>query len=384
MGPIRCQRAIGAITWICYAVAILTAAKSSAVDLSFSQLSLNLDDAHYANTEYAALDVTYDGADHVQYLNVAVNGQWQVQNFPLINRGNVGDSQSIRFDVGMGTARGTVISSLDYAHSVTDVPTLAMPSGGTTTAIAQRTESGWTGAIGVPMPNPLPPAPPPGPPPPDPDPVMEGPYGHGFEFPNQESKKHGCGPTAVSNSLKWLKIKHNFDASDDDLSVASMEFALTWDDNRGVAINSASGRDSLWYEDKDEYITGGDEPTGWPVKTVKLVDWDEILRAVRKGKDVELVANGHIAAIVGISKTALGNYKLLIAHDTNQGQSGGTVIQAITYDSFNSILTGDAKWFNGASFDYAVAESVPEPSSLVISLTAILIISGFRGVTRRP
>ena len=84
---------------------------------------------------------------------------------------------------------------------------------------------------------------------------------------------------------------------------------------------------------------------------------------MKRGCDVELSVLrrvdgqlvGHVVAITSIQKLDNGNYSLVMTHDTDQGTSGGTADEAVTYDNPTGRFSGPA-WVNNKVPDSFISE----------------------------
>jgi hypothetical protein len=165
--------------------------------LSFYQMNFDLDGTVYNNTEWGAADVSFTGQFAPQYINIAVNDSWQVQNMPLIAPDGAGAATTIRYYFDLGVARGTPVSSLHYSYSISSSPISSVPVGATAATVSpgQYTfYSGIQGEVGSGL-------------------AAVGPLiGSQIQnsacnpgFPLLEQGNNECTPTAVLESLMFLK-----------------------------------------------------------------------------------------------------------------------------------------------------------------------------------
>lgn len=195
------------------------------------------------------------------------------------------------------------------------------------------------------------------------------------DFPNQQSKPRGCAPTGVSNSLKWLKAKQGLNLPDDKISPAALATALHQDvHTTGVKIFGENGFVDL----KQKYMT----ELKANVVTSTSTDWAAILKAVKDGKDVELECKGHTVAVTGVSDLGGGKYAVDIAHDTDQKDDAkGTIVERVTFDTATGKFK-DGTWITGHGLNYAVIESVPEPST--VAVLGLGVLTALRRRKRQP
>lgn len=352
---------------------------SAQVVSNLTQSSFVIDGVPYSFTEYGSFDLTYTGSSSDQYLNVNYNGQWIIQNMPLVAREGVGFTNTETFSFPLGTGRGIDLtgSTPGSFNAVVTNGLGVMPSAAPTSlAFAQEfniySQGGkpaallgvlpaFTGAIvGVTTAPPM---------------LMKG--GH-KDFPNQEQGLNECAPTAVSNSLQFLKAQNPGAAWGSlPLDIATMKTATNWaadgcwifpDPTRPV------GQRNAWWQDKNNYMIAN----GYPIMTMQTTSLADMLTAVKAGKDVELEMQGHTAAIVGMADLGMGNYSITIAHDLKQGMAGGLTVETFTYKAATGKFEG-GKWANGHTFNYGVIEMVPSPATV----TAMLLGGILAGRRRR-
>ena len=316
--------------------------------LVFSQLDFNLDGTIYTDTEWGAVDFAFTGREPMMYFNLAVNGTWQVQNVPVLSIEGAGLEQTMTYCFDLGTERGTDVDVLTYDYAFTLEVLDTMPGGVFTAAVVDGYVAMWPGIIEAPPILPL-------------AELIAGgtatsttKYAH-KNFPNQDCGEKECCPAAVSNSLQFLSKKCNLGVQDDKLSISEMKKATKWGEN-GCRIdhddNRPAGERNAWWEDKKKYM----EDNNYLVTTRKITDLSKLAEEIEDGQDVELQGDWHTAAIVGITDLGGGKFSIDVAHDTKQGQAGGTKTETITYDPNTKKFTGSPGFFDGSSFRYAVVE----------------------------
>ena len=345
-----------------------------AISLEFSQLDFDLDGSTTFDSDWGMVDLTYTGSDDILYLNLAVNSTWQIQNIPVLSHAGSGIEQSISYLFDLDIFPGIDVSSVDYDYQLTDYTLAGMPTGTVSTAsVSNKNYTLYSGAkdTGLAV---------------DSAASLVGdaaatPEKHAHSsFPNQQAGSNECAPTAISNSLQFLKEKHGLDIPDSELTIDKMKDATNWDsDGCWISHNDSrpEGEENAFWEDKDEYMKEHD----LGIITKKVTKVSELVLQIDMGHDVELELNGHTVALVGITPLADGTYSLDIAHDTDQdNDSAGTVIQTITYDPTTDKISGLG--YTAAKFNYAVVEyPVPEPFTInliILGLIGKYLIAKFR------
>ena len=315
-------------------------------------MDFNLSGTIYTDTEWGSVDFTFTGQEPIMYFNLTVNGTWQVQNIPVLSIEGVGVEQTMTYYFDLGTARGTNVTSLNYDYAFTPGILDTMPGVLKPAPVVDDYAAVWSGFEGL-MP-PLGPA----------KPLIGGKAAvekkciH-KDFPNQECEPNECAPTAVSNSLQWLNKKYNLGLATDKLTIDRMKIATRWKvppRRIGCFIdhsdNRPEGERNAWWEDKKKYMEDND----YPITTERVTDMNEVYKQFCRGQDVELQGDWHTDAVVGITDLGGGKFSIDVAHDTKQGQPGGTKTDTITYDPNTNKFTGSPHFFDGSSFRYAVVE----------------------------
>jgi hypothetical protein len=318
------------------------------------QFDFELDGTSTTLTEWSSVDLYYTGQSAPLYFNLNYEGQWVLQNIPVLSReGAVPQFQTFSFHNGLltrgvtdltGTSPGVLAYTLTAGLS-------GMPSGAPTGLTFRRQqEVFWTG--GKPESTLLNPAP---------STIVGATAPVGMkaaheDFPNQQSGPLECAPTAISNSLMFLKNSNPSDAWNGlALDRETMKTATKWESD-GCWIfhddtRTGTSKNAFW-EDKDEYM----QANGYPVMTTTTTNLGAVLQAVKDGKDVELELKGHTVAVVGIVDLGGGKYSIDIAHDALQDDdSAGLKVETIQWDGSNWSGT---KWLKG--FNYAVIEMFME------------------------
>src|SRR5438067_6119112 len=91
--------------------------------ISFSQLNIEFDFTPREDfTEWGQAQVQFVGtSDPVLYANLVVNGDWEVQNVPVLSTNGPGMPVTTSFDVALGPD-GVPVNALTYAFTLTTAP----------------------------------------------------------------------------------------------------------------------------------------------------------------------------------------------------------------------------------------------------------------------
>ena len=348
----------------------LLAAASFSQALSLYQMSYDLDGTVTNFTGYGRADLTYTGASSMLYMNMSVNGQWQVLNRPVLSPEGTGNTNqvSLYFDLGVV---GVPVSNVNYGFTLTTTP-MGAPSSSLFGAVAQDTDRINHGSIGFSLGGPLLPA------------IPSFTNGAGANtqrvshagFPNQPCGSNQCAPTAISNSLQWLNSTYMLGITPGDLSINNMLTACGWTTD-GCNI---FGPNAFWRL-KDQYVRAH----GWPISTRILTSFADIYAELKNGQDVELEMMGHTAAVVGMTDLGGGKYGVDIAHDPKQRNNANDPrVDNLVFNTNTGTFIDGPAWSKGRGINYAVIECpVPEPGTIIALTFGIASLAARRRHRRK-
>ncbi|EMR75049.1 hypothetical protein MBGDF03_00089 [Thermoplasmatales archaeon SCGC AB-540-F20] len=320
------------------------------LDLQFYQMDFNFDGTVYEDTDWGAVDLFFVGQEPIMYFNLAVNGEWQIQNIPVLSAQGVDVDQTMTYYFDLGNEVGEVVTDIVYGYEFTEDILQSKPDEFYTTPVEDDYVELWAGSEGE-MPDlaeakPL-----------DGDEVSSTKKHAHENFPNQECGKKECAPAAVSNSLKFLNTKYKLGLTDEQTSINEMKEAVDFEEGKGSPLDK-------WWEEKKEYM----EDEEYPITTRKITDMDKLIKEIDAGQDVEITESwikngkrtGHVTCLIGITKLKNGNYALDVVDDRKQGQAGGTN-KPRTY--IYNPKTGKIyeAGFGYTKFEYAVVECPKRP-----------------------
>jgi hypothetical protein len=306
----------------------------------FFQLDVTLDTDSVPDSDWGEVHVTHEGAAQLLYFNLAVNGSWQVRNAPLLSAEGTGATQTEVFSFDLGVPPGVDVTQLTYAATIEPTLREEMPDGGTVAPVLSRA---YFIAAGITDDEPwlVPPA---------------RPFISFFQdgqsvkhegFPNQQSRPSECVPTAVSNSLQWLKTKHGLNIADDELTIDKMKAAVGW---HGPLAGKEAGTDQGWEKLKDKYM----KAKGFPISTKKVnpADFRAVHKALTDNCDVELTTRKHAVAVIGMQgcdpkkdPTSKTKCELTVAHDSDQtNNNAGTIEERVTYKPTSGQFDNGGPW----------------------------------------
>lgn len=306
--------------------------------IELQQLDITLNGSESLNTSWGSVGLTFDTTDKVLYFNLSVGGNWVIRNLPIqsLPEPDKDARQTVHVAFDLGIEEGEEITEKYAGFRLLDAPSDAAPAEALT-AVGDGEVVFSAGIVIPPVKLTL-----------LPPPVILGGLivdgaAHDSGFPNQEAGVAECVPAGVSNSVKWLNDKYGLEIEEDNTSIETMKIATDWGEN-GCPFD--------FYEWKAWYM----QHWGLPIATETSTSFDDAIQAVKDGKDVELVADSHLAAVTGIVKLADGRYVVAITHDTAQGKEGGAKTEYITYDPATGKIAGGT-FMDGGDFHYFVIES---------------------------
>jgi hypothetical protein len=351
-------------------------AQAQLSSLLFNQTSFDQGAYSVPNSSWGLTTFDYSSASTISYFNLVVNGTWRVQNAPLLgSSGSIG----INFNLsGLPTLPDGSIGSFSYFATMDLSPAASMPVGTAagasvspyTVTVGGRGLGGPVGFVGSGIFGWLPVG-----------------IAVNTGMVNQDCGVDECEPTAFSNSLNWLKNNGVHGMPADQISIGAMKIATSWGapsvDVNGKPIPGTGGAGTPGVleggdvQGKRAAVAGG----GITTSTLGANAVDDLISRLNNGEDVEILGTGHAAVVTGVIKHADGTVTLRVAHDTQQGEDGGTIQQLLGYDPATGQVTSGAYGFPlGSKIDGFVAE-VPEPSSAaLLTVLGTLLALARRGL----
>ncbi|HLN01199.1 MAG TPA: hypothetical protein VK335_18050 [Bryobacteraceae bacterium] len=321
--------------------------------LRFYQLDIDFDDRRIRYSTWGSVQLRFVGRKEIIYFNLAVEGTWAVRNVPVLSREGPGKRQETWFSFPLGNREGERVRKVEYGYSLTGRPTGKMPPMTANAAVTQRLYRLRRGT-GGPRERPQ------GITPQSPKPVeggeVKGPKATHDGFPNQPCGPNECVPTAISNSLKFLNKKHKLDIPDDDISIDKLKKPTGW--------HKQDGCPDGWEDGKKDYVDSENKKTGkkkWPVDTTvpnqPTQYAQKIYDAIRRGCDVEIIANGHCVAVTGAQELKNGWYTLDLTHDSKQQKKKGEgITETVTYNPKTNTVLAGSSWITNQKLLLVVIE----------------------------
>lgn len=340
-------------------------------NVTFCQLAFLSPDGNAVLTdgEYTGwfdLSLEFIGSSDVFYLNVAANGEWPIQNVPVLSRGGNETGQEAIYTFGIENV-GQVLNEFDFGIELTDEILVAPPNETETASIKQQqVRIGPGGGVEQPPPEPwrLPQC--------AAKPLKGGMKADGAmkhvnaPYKNVDCATNYCVPAAISNSLNFLNDKHDLKLDKNEISVGALGQLLGTTTKGGTAYKEWTKKRDKFKDKVHTYTipaTPENELVPYPVTAASLArpfpenEVDKICDLLDRDCAVEMFTLtptggfGHAVAIVGIIKLKNGRYSIDVAHDVEQNQGGGTKTETVTWDTTTNRIEGGkslnckAVWF---------------------------------------
>lgn len=301
--------------------------------LHFLQLDINLDGKITNRSNWGAVNLSYIPQPKIGYFNLSINGNWQIQNAPIFPAYPHVKQFALSFYFSLGVEHGTPVKEVQYGYSLTSDVIEQMPPSEHKALLKQLTYikySNFSGELFGPLAD-------------GPNIYQGSPIVNIFacrtDVPNQPCGKNECGPTAVSNNLKWLNDKYHLGIPKEKLTINYWKDPLGWKDD-GVPL---SGK---WAALKDAYVNKPEN--GLPIDSTRCVG-ARIAEVMKQFNDpntpqaVEVSIGHHIATVICMSIDENGNYHIVASSDqTQNGQNGpGTpVSEPIVISPTGDVISG--------------------------------------------
>ena len=293
-----------------------------AATVSFDQLNWFGLTSSTPDSSWGKVTLGYSGNSSNQYFNLNVDGRWAVQNMILASPFGAGVSQEVSTYFDLGVSHGRDVLSLSQVFTIGPVPSSVIPSGSPTAAVVDDLDFqiGGIGSIDLGSPGTL-----------DRDfggvsevvvqdghiTVVKEAKAKDFDkFVNQSVAINDCLRASVSNSLKYLQAR-NVLSDKNDFSIARVKEDLGFLPDNTAPLDWARRKRQMF----NRIMTTNVQPTAQNV--------DVILRALRRGHDVELDLRSHAINVVGMRVLSNGRVEIDV-FDDNQKEEGADEMKTYT------------------------------------------------------
>jgi len=331
---------------------LLFPTSSFSASLLFDQLNWIGTTTQTPDSSWGRVTVDFTGLSTREYFNLNVNGNWVVRNMGIDSLQGTGLGQKVTTTFDLGVSNGIDVTNIAYTSSFNAAPLTSIPTGPLASATVNSLNYQIGGEAGVDLGSPgTPPSPVGGN---ANTPVDSAKLPNLDKFQNQVQGPNECAPGAISNSLKYLQATGQLNAGVG-TNISDIKPIVSW---------ATSGAPSNWPMLKRDHF-GGMLVTTF----IDPTDIDELIKAINAGKDVELDLQGHVAAIAGVRRYSDGRVELDI-FDDNQTDN--------TVDPLRTVEIRNGK-VDGMGIDrYVVESAVPEPSTMILTFSGIIILAGSR------
>jgi hypothetical protein len=138
-----------------------------------------------------------------------------------------------------------------------------------------------------------------------------------------------CAPAAVSDSLDYLNRVWSLNISPSIITAESLKGPMGFNPDRGCPFPS-------WVIGKNDYLRS----RNIPIDTIVSTDPDQAMQAIRDCCAVELVMEGHAAAVTGMIDLGGGRYSIYLSDDFDQTRPGDYGIYPVLLDEASGVLNG--------------------------------------------
>ena len=294
-----------------------------------------------------------DIAQGYQYVNLMVNGVWEIQNMSVEASGK---PQVISTFFNLGVQNGQDVRLLNYLCTIDDYPLPeGQPPQGTEVEVdvlGVQVQLGSETINDIPIRFDLPELDLTG----NFNPVVKsGKLPNLDKFVNQPQGTNQCAPGAISNSLKYLQATGGVDASmPTDIS-----------DVGGVIGTTASGTPASWYQKKstESYFT--DHVTTRTIEApLDAAEIDDLIAQLEDGQDIEMDLVGHVEVLAEIRVRADGSIELDL-FDDNQTDNQSDPMHTSTVQNI-----GGKQYVDGMELERFVVECPKESITVADTIMA--------------
>ena len=301
--------------------------------VTVSRLRSSLDGVEPEPSQWGVVDIAYIPTPELRFFNLSLGDQWPLRNVPVFPTLYQIDryEQSSYFRLPDREEP----DGIQVGYRITHAPLDDMPAATQRVRLHERSETYFTGVHDAPMGDPAD-----APPPFRGAPLADVVYCR-LDYPNQPCGKNECGPTAVSNSLRWLNKTYGLGIPQEKLTINAWKGILGW---AGDGVENGD-----WANRKVNYCN--DKNNALPVDSTKLpgAHVAEALKQFKAGQAVEMFVGNHITALICMALDSDGNYVATAVSDAaqeGQDKPGKPVSQTVQIDA-NGRTTSGPEWAVG-------------------------------------
>ena len=301
------------------------------------------------NTAYGCVKVNYESDIQPQYFNLIRDGEWVIQNIPLMTpEGPNTIFQTVIF-FDLGVPDGTDVSMENFGYTIGLVPAMDMPM------VPNDPYTVFDRLIDVYV---------------DDEPAeilttvvggaVEGPPADaGVQHPgtstNQEAGKNECAPVAVSNSLHYLQ-QNGWTPPTNPPKTGPCKDLTSIECWYWILGTTSSGTPGDWWKRKERYS----DYLGITTRKFSAHSTGAVATEIKGKQAVEANLSGsplgHTARVTQIVSTGGGNFSVTVEHDTAQGTAGGCIPETFTYHDPSRKITSGNKKLNGRKIEEFIVQ----------------------------
>lgn len=320
--------------------------------LSFAQIDIDYDGGSVFNSSFGYVRLSHNGYPSAMYLNVNVDGRWEVENALVTSVDGIRQQQE-GFHFNIGVPDGMNITEIMVGASLTPDILLSPPPPDHPVGVGNKLESLNSFMTSSPLRLGVATA-------------FKGKKKRGGPsegkiegVPNQPCGPNQCVPTAISNLLKWLKAKYpGIKLPDDAITITAIALALGWGDT-GVPFD-------VWVDRKRKYLEAFCK-----IKTTKHNQGEGDIQVLINGLNSQMAVvemevgaedqdGGHVVAVCSLTKLEGGKCSVTFKHDPVQKNNPADVVtETITFEMSNGKITEGPAWAQGKKIKGFAMETLP-------------------------
>jgi hypothetical protein len=315
-------------------------------ELTISQMDMILGNGLFLqDSERGQATLRYMGSVSIPYVTVWHDGVPVVTDAPVLSPNGAGTTHSMVFTFPLGSS-GSQITSGQFAFRIAEMP-------GDTTVPPMTTQPvGRSGinirpgetAAGLPCWSPL---------------QLSGSAVQSWasnpsDFPLHEQGPGECIPAGLADGLEYLNARNQLGIDPIKINVDKLKQIFGW-----CPVGVSVGNDSenpQWAQELTDYLATIDSPISNTVST----DPTEAMKALTDAGAVSIRVAGHSANLRAMAKMDGARYALVLSHDLQQGEPGGTTLETVFYDSATGALTGGAWTQDRTLTAFVIQRAMPQ------------------------
>lgn len=327
----------------CLLACFLTATLPMVDSISFAQCDIAFDGSQQQNSNWGYAQLNYTGIQQDMYLNVNVDGRWEIENALVTSSKGIGLQQQEGWHFNLGNPDGMNVTGVMYGATLTPDVVVSPPPITQFGGVGNKLEGVYSTNSAFPIFHT----------PPGKfkgrkkkDPLPPGAEGEIAGVPNQPCGKAECVPTAISNLMKWLKSKFpGMKTPDAAITIQAVAAGIEWAPGGGAETEE-------WRKKKEKYLKSLGDKITTAGKNQSEGSVDEMITALMGQQSViemqvgdQTEKGGHCVAVTSMVKLEGGLCKVTFNHDPAQNNTPGDVkTENITFEMSTGKITDGPPW----------------------------------------